>query len=464
MNPELQKQIEAIKAEFDPKFDKLNERAADIEEQRKAATEAQDKDKVAEATKAFTDLSEKVEELTAERDQRLATAEGENLRNRLDSMETALKAFREDDRFQVGDLGAADDDNIYGAGSEHVFYGDAFKALVDHDQDAVQRWKEAIGEKAMREATGSTGGFLVPDQISNELLELKVQQTVLRRLFSSVQVNSDTLRIAGQTQGLVAGWVAELSEKPLSELAFGELSVNVFQKAGMAVVSNQLLQDANRSVQNLINRDLSRRLALLEELAFIDGSGNGQPLGILNTPGVIAYDPNADGSGLASTDAVELLDAIIAVITDIYTEYQGPPNGIVMHPRTWGRLVSAHLNASDEYLLGPPTREAGRQATDPLPGYGSGPYPLGNLFGLPVYCSPSVPTNKGAADNESRVIIGRFDEGLILDHSGVTLAASEHVYFTSNQTIFRAEDRVGFTAARYPKAFGVIGGAGLANG
>lgn len=464
MHPDLQKAIDAIKAEYDPKFSEFTDKANEIEERRQAAVAAEDKEKVAEATKAYEELTGDIEKLTAERDAKLAQAEGESLRGRLESLETALKAVREDDRFNIGELTDPADDGPYTRESEHNFYGDAFKALVDHDQDAVQRWKEAIGEKAMREATGSTGGFLVPDQISNELLELKVQQTVLRRLFSSVQVSSDTLRIAGQTQGLVAGWVAELAEKPVSELAFGELSVNVFQKAGMAVVSNQLLQDANRSVQNLINRDLSRRLALLEELAFLDGTGNGQPLGILRTPGIITYDPADDGSGLASTDAVDLLDAIITVITDIYTEYQGPPNAIVMHPRTWGRLVAAHLNNSDEYLLGPPSRDTGRQATDSLPGYGSGPYPLGNLFGLPVYCSPSVPTNKGNANDESRVIVGRFDEGLVLDHSGVTLAASEHVYFTSNQTIFRAEDRVGFTAARYPKAFGVIGGAGLANG
>ena len=45
----------------------------------------------------------------------------------------------------------------------------------------------------------------------------------------------------------------------------------------------------------------------------------------------------------------------------------------------------------------------------------------------------------------------------------MTVDESPHVYFTTNQTVFRAEERVGFTAGRYPKAFSVIGGAGLAN-
>ena len=57
-----------------------------------------------------------------------------------------------------------------------------------------------------------------------------------------------------------------------------------------------------------------------------------------------------------------------------------------------------------------------------------------------------------------------FREALILDRQGITVDESPHVYFTTNQTVFRAEFRVGFTAARTPLAFNVIGGAGLANG
>ncbi len=60
--------------------------------------------------------------------------------------------------------------------------------------------------------------------------------------------------------------------------------------------------------------------------------------------------------------------------------------------------------------------------------------------------------------------MGDFSEALILDRQGITVDESPHVYFTSNQTVFRAEIRVGFTAARTPIAFDVIGGAGLAAG
>lgn len=448
--------LEQIRETYDKKFKELSDQVGDLNERREHAVKEQDGEAQKAVEQQITELSEAVKSLTDERDTKLREVESESQKNRLTKLEEALKAVESDDRFKVSNPVDPQGGAAYGPNSDESFYLDAHKALVDKDSEAFGRWKEAIGEKAMTEGLGSTGGLLVPDQISNELLELKVQQTVLRGLFSSLQVSSDTLRIPAQTQGLVAGWVAELAQKPVSDLAFGEISVNVFQKAGMAVVTNQLLQDAKQSIQSLISRDLAKRLGLLEELAFINGSGNGQPLGILNTPGV-------QTTSLTSTGVKELLDAIITAITNIYTNFLAPPNAIVMHPRTWARIVSAHSSGvTDEYLLGPPSGAGHRQATDRLPGYGDGPLPLGNLFGFPVYTTPSVPTT--LSTNQSAVIVGAFDEGLILEHSGIRLDASEHVYFTSNQTIFRAEDRVGFTAARYPAAFDVIGGVGLANG
>jgi HK97 family phage major capsid protein len=454
--------VQEIEQEFGSKFSELTDRAGDINE-RISALEGKEGDDVGERQKALaaelTEVGEAVKALTAERDEKFRQAEFESMKEEVSTLSEALKAVREDDRFSQGDPAPSRSDGPYGRDSEFNFYADAAKALKG-DTEALGRWQEAVGEKAMTESTGTTGGFLVPDQISSELLELKIAQTVLRPRFSTIQVSSDTLRIAAQTQGLVAGWVAELAEKPLSDLAFGEISTNVFTKAGLAVVSNQLLKDADRSVQSLVNRDLAKRLARLEELAFIAGSGTGQPKGIINTPGV-----GTAGGALTSTDVNDLLDKVVQAITAVYTDYLGAPDTILCHPRTWARIITArNTNDDSEFLVGPPAGAARRQATDPLPGYGQGQLPVGSLFGLPVLTSVNVPIDLGGTNNQSVVIVGRFDEGLILDREGVTLDSSEHVYFTSNQTVFRAEDRVGFTAARYPQAFQVIGGSGLANG
>lgn len=443
--------LKQIDEKYGAKFKELSEKAQELGEKLAAAPT----DEQSDLKESLEKIEATVKELTDAREGELREVEQKALKNKVESLDEVLKNLRESDhgeRFSFGTVSEETQKAVYG--EERSFFADA-KRFKQGDPEAGERWQEALGEKAMTSAQGTTGGYLVPPQVSSEILQLREQNNILRPLFSKLNVNSDTLRIAGVAQGLLAGWVAELAEKPLSELTFGEISVNTFTKAGMAVVSNQLLRDSNPSVDRLIYNDLGKRLAALEEIAFIDGTGTGQPLGILRTPGV-------DTTSLTSTDVDDLLDAVIDSITEIYTNYFGAPNAIVMHPRTWARIIKARKTAeATEYAVGPPGQ---RQATDPLPGYGTGANPIGSLFGHPVYTTRNVPVNKGASDNESRIIVGNFSEGLILDHAGVTLDSSEHVYFTTNQTIFRAEDQVGFTAARYPKAFNVIGGVGLANG
>jgi HK97 family phage major capsid protein len=351
---------------------------------------------------------------------------------------------------------------VYGpdAAESKSFYADVKAAQHEGSRASVDRIDQALEGKAMVEGNDSAGGFLVPPDVSSDLQRLRYHNQVLRPLFSSVNVTSDEFQIPSVTSGLTAGWVAELAEKPSADLAFASATTNIFTAAGLAVVSNQLLKDANWSVDQLINTDLAFRLGQLEEIAFINGSGTGQPRGILNTAGVGSVP-------LASAEVIDLLQTIVTAVTNVYTEYKGPPTAIVMHPRTWGRIASARTEGGigESFLVGPGTGLGGnRNFVDSLPGYSQGALPVGSIFGFPVYCTPNIPTNLGAGENESRVIVGNFATGLILDREDITYASSEHVYFTSNRTVFRGEMRVGFTAARFPKAFQVVGGAGLANG
>lgn len=325
------------------------------------------------------------------------------------------------------------------------------------DQAARERMSKAWGAKAMTEGSisspatySSSGGYLVPPEISSELIVLREQAAVVRSLCSAVSVDSSSIQIAAVTSGTQAQWVAELATKPSQDMTFGQVTANVFTAAGLGIISNQLLQDARTSIDSLIISDLAKRLATLEEVAFLNGDGSGKPTGILNTSGV-------NSTSLTSTTVPDLLDAITDAIVNVQTNYQGNPSHILMHPRTWARIVKARESTSPStYLIGAGETSFGRRGSDALPG--------GELFGLPVVLTKNMPTNLGTGTNESRVIVGNFGEGLILDRQGITVDQSPHVYFSTNQTVFRAEERVGFTAARYPKAFSVISGAGLANG
>jgi HK97 family phage major capsid protein len=300
----------------------------------------------------------------------------------------------------------------------------------------------------MTEGTDGQGGYLVRPQVERQIVQAREFDNVLRALCSKITVNTNSIQLDQLALSTQAGWVAELAQKPeQTGMTLATVTASVFTAAGLATVSNQLLADSDPAVDQLVTTDLATKLVALEETAFLNGSGIGQPLGILNTPGIGA-------TAVAGPGTDELLDAILDSLATVETGH-GSPSAILMHPRTWTRILKSK-DAEGKYVIAP---ASGPQ--DPRTGQRG---PTKTLWGYNVITSNRIPTNLGASTSESRVIVADFREALILDRQGITVDESKHVHFTSNQTVFRAEQRLGFTAARTPAAFNVIGGPGLAAG
>lgn len=439
--------------EITTKIEALESRASEL------LSKADAEDSTAEDVKSFTEKVEteimpEIERLQAARAAKEREEEVKALRTKVTTLDEVINDLKKPlPSFAIGNPSApeGDDTNPYAAGGKS-FFNDVRLANKGRS-DSHERLLAAVGAegKAMSEGVDAQGGYFVQPQIERQIAETRELDNVLRALCSKLNVTTNELQLDQLSLGTAAGWVAELAQKPEStSVALTSVSASVFTAAGLATISNQLLADANPAIDRLVTADLAKRLVALEETAFLSGSGTGQPLGLLNTPGistktVTVTDPSADTG---------LLDSILDAIGQVQTDH-GEPTAIVMHPRTWTRILK-DKDASGAYLLGPidavrPDVQSPRTANK-------------TLFGYRVVTSNRVPTNLGGTTNESRVIVGDFSEALILDRQGITVDESPHVYFTSNQTVFRAEQRVGFTAARAPKAFCVIGGAGLAAG
>ncbi len=401
--------------------------------------------------KVETEIFPEIETLKAEREAKEREEEVKALRAKVTTLDEVVNELKKPiapfvigSNFDEGKGVEVDADDPYADG-KHSFYAD-IKAANKGRADAIQRLESASG-KAMTEGTPAQGGYLVQKQIEREIVEQRELDNVIRSLATVVNVTTNELQLDQLTLGTAAGWVAELAAKPEStSMSLTSVSASVFTAAGLATISNQLLADSSPAVDRLVTADLSKRIVALEEAAFLAGSGTGQPLGLINTPGLQTVSVTDTDVG----DPGGLLDAILDAIGLVQTEH-GEPSAILMHPRTWTKLLKAKDAISGSFLIGSPSIQDKRVGDR-------------SIFGYNVVLSNRVPTNLGGTTNESRVIVGDFSEALVLDRQGITVDESPHVYFTTNQTVFRAEARVGFTAARTPKAFAILGGAGLANG
>lgn len=436
----------------------LDEIGTALEALKTKAEEATASAATAEEAKAVLDeIRPQVETLTAERDAALQAKALDDMRGELSTLQGVIEDLRKPSgefTLPADEEGKAinAEDDPYAAGNLSVFQDirNANKGDSAARERLTKGFEGAINSegKAMTEGVDAQGGYLVRPQVERQIVQARELDNVLRGLCSKLNVTTNSIQLDQLGLTTTAGWVAELAQKPESTgMTLATVTASVFTAAGLATISNQLLADSNPAIDGLVTADLAKRLVALEEAAFIAGSGTGQPLGILNTPGIGA-------TPLTSTTVIDLLDSILDAIADVETDH-GAPTAILMHPRTWTRILKSR-DAQGAFYIDP---AAGVQ--DPRTGLRG---PVKSLWGYRVVTSNRMPTNLGGGTNESRVIVGDFSEALILDRQGITVDESPHVYFTTNQTVFRAEQRVGFTAARTPAAFNVVGGAGLANG
>lgn len=445
----------------------LQQRIADASEKLSAGALNADDQKA--VTDQVTELANQVEPLIKEHREAVAAESQKALETRLQTLEDATKRALDAGRIPTPlPFGASEGAKaVYGPEGETSLYRDVALANPKKgmpDAKAIERLEEAeqLDIKAMGEGIAAEGGFLVPTDVRNELIGLRDRGGVARALFSQTSTTVDEVEFMRQDTGLAVAWTAEFAEKLKTDMTFSSFSARVFTAAGLCVVSNQLLADAKWPLDRMINTDFAKRFVWLEENAFFAGDGVNQPLGLYNTPGVDSVPVKAGESNAAT--ALSIMDAIQDAITGVYTDFYAAPNAIVMHPTTWAFLVKQRESAtSATYLIGSgSTLGFGRTANDPIPGYGPGPLPRGELHGVPVYTTPAVPSNLGDAENETCVFVGDFNQGLIMDRQGITTDNSKHVYFETNQTVFRSEERLGFTAGRYPNAFKVVEGDAFA--
>lgn len=446
----------------------LEEILAELEALKTQAADAvANKDATAEESqKALEEITAKVEALEADKEKAEQAKALADTQAALSTLEAKIEETlrKPSNGFVAGEVTEGEDgkavtdaDDPYKPGSGHSPWADV-KLANRGNQKALERLthgmegkglnEEGKAGKAMTEGTNSQGGYLVRPTIERQLVLARESDNVLRGLCTSITLDTNSIQLDQLGVSTSAGWVAEQATKPEStSVSLASITANVFTAAGLVTITNQLLADANPAIDQLVTDDLAKRIVALEETAFLNGSGSGQPLGILQTGGI-------GTTTVTPTDVPTLLDKILEAISTVESNH-GAPSAILMHPRTWTRILQSK-DLQGAYYVDP---TGGVQ--DPRTGI-RGPVKL--LWGVPVITSNRIPTNLGAGTNESRVIVGDFKEALILDRQGITVDDSSHVYFTTNQTVFRVEERVGFTAARVPAAFNVLGGAGLAAG
>src|SRR5260370_26008309 len=111
-------------------------------------------------------------------------------------------------------------------------------------------------------------------------------------------LDATTAQTAGNTPffgGVIASWPAEGENRAEPEPAFKMMELKAQELSGYSVSSNILLQDAAFGLEKFLMTLFAKAVAWYEEYAFLQGSGVGKPLGVLNAPAAKAVNRNTAG-------------------------------------------------------------------------------------------------------------------------------------------------------------------------
>jgi HK97 family phage major capsid protein len=144
-----------------------------------------------------------------------------------------------------------------------------------HDDDVA---------KALNTTGISTGGALIPQAFSSEIIELLRAETVIRSSDPTiVEMPMGNLTIPRLAGGATAGYQGELDDIGASQESFDDIQLNAKKLTALVPVSNDLIRRAPGNIEMIVRDDMVQSLKRREDLAFLLGDGSlGTPVGLLN--------------------------------------------------------------------------------------------------------------------------------------------------------------------------------------
>lgn len=335
----------------------------------------------------------------------------------------------------VLDSTAADlPDNASITGGELAVNGDSkrgYNAFAHFAQDvknavltgnAPERLRNAAASTVATEGVGADGGYLIPPEYSSQLMKLVEDEDELMGRCNQATTTSNSMTFPKDettqwgTDGIQAYWENEAAAIAQSKPGFKTETQRLKKLTALVPVTEELLSDAP-SLDSYIRQTAPSKMAFKVSLAILQGSGIGQPLGILNSPALKTVAKVTD----QTADTINF--------TNISAMWSGM---LAQHRRNAIWLV----NQDAEPQLDALKIEGAASGVFPayLPAGGISASPYSTLKGKPVIFTQACETVGDLGD----ILFVNLDQYRILRKaSGMQVDTSMHLWFDQALQAFR---------------------------
>lgn len=266
-----------------------------------------------------------------------------------------------------------------------------------------------------------SGGALVPERWTMELIDLYRPMTVIRRNSREVPLVGGSDNLPVKTKGVGGHYIGEGQDILVDEPEFGAVRLVERQMAVLVPVSNKLLRNASMAVDVMVRDDIVEGFAQTEDIHFLRAPGTGPgPKGIRHwvpaehlipalggtTPSIAQIDSGARSAELA------LLNNNVPMVNVRW----------IMAPRVFTYLRD--LRDDNGNLV-----------------YASLSLPSPNWKGYPVEVTTQVPFTLGGTTDESEIYLVAFAQSVVADSYRVSVDANAAATYRSGSELISAYSR-----------------------
>lgn len=284
-------------------------------------------------------------------------------------------------------------------------YKDAFwKAMKNKNSFEVQN--------ALTIGTDSEGGYLVPDEFEQVIIDKLADENIIRQLANVITTSFGDKKIPVSASHGTAAWTDEGDAYNESDDSFGVVTIGAHKLTTIIKVSEELINDSVFNIERYIAKEFARRIAAAEEEAFITGNGTGKPTGLLVTGEV----------GVTAASATALTsDEVI----DLYYSLREPyrKNAVFITNDDTVKAIRKLKDGQGQYLW-QPSVAAGAPDT---------------ILGRSIKTSTFVPKIEAAAKT---IAFGDYSYYWIADRQGRSFQRLNELYAATGQVGFKGSQRV----------------------
>jgi HK97 family phage major capsid protein len=322
-----------------------------------------------------------------------------------------------------------------GEGAEEAAYRSGqfiLATMLGHEKAAAWcRENGVVIQKAQSEGVNSAGGFLVPTEFNQAIIDLREEFGTFRQNCQVIPMGSDAMTIPRRAGGLTAYFVGEGVAATESSKTWDQVSLAAKKVAVLAKMSTELADDAVISIADDLAKEMAYAFAVKEDACGWNGDGNAGTYGgitgvrtkiIDGTHTASAVDGATNHDTFAEIDANDLA-AVMAKLPKYAERGAKWYCSSVAWAALFQRLVAAGGGVTMMELTG------GK--------------PSRSYLGYPVVIDQTLPTSTGDLSDVAMLFFGDLSLAATMgERRGVTIKSSEHRYMDLDQIGIFGNERV----------------------